>query len=107
MRNQCTLNAHGRRDAATRAMVTGCAVEILFLKPPRDGLAGQDGLRAGLVAGSFTVVKRNAFATGRERVSSVLVLEGVVDPRARGVVQVNAQTQTITSDHQFGCAHSA
>jgi hypothetical protein len=48
-------------------MVTGCAVEILFLEPPRDGLASRDGLRAGLMAGSFTVVKRNAFATGGER----------------------------------------
>jgi hypothetical protein len=57
-------------------------VEILFLKPPREGLASQDGLRAGLMAGSFTVVKRNAFATGRERVRSFLVLEDVVGARA-------------------------
>jgi hypothetical protein len=55
---------------------------ILFLEPPRDGLAGRDGLRAGLMAGSFTVVKRNAFATGRERVSSCLVLEDLVGARA-------------------------
>jgi hypothetical protein len=80
--SQCTLNASGRRDAATRAMVSGCAVEILFLEPPRDGLAGRDGLRAGLMPGSFTVVKRNAFATGRERVFGSLVLEDVVGARA-------------------------
>jgi hypothetical protein len=34
------------------------------------------------MAGSFTVVKRNAFATGRERVRSFLVLEDVVVARA-------------------------
>jgi hypothetical protein len=84
MHMQCTLNAHGRRDAATRVMVmvSGCAVEILFHKPPRDGLASRDGLRAGLMAGSFTDVKRNAFATGRERDSSFLVLEDVLGARA-------------------------
>jgi hypothetical protein len=48
-------------------MANGCAVEILFLAPPRDGLAGRDGHRTELMAESLTVVKRNAFATGRER----------------------------------------
>jgi hypothetical protein len=63
-------------------MVTGFAVGVLALEPPRDGLASRDSLRAGLMAGSFTVVKRNAFLTGRERVSGVLVLEDVVGARA-------------------------
>jgi hypothetical protein len=63
MNIQCALNAHGRRDAATKTNVAGCAVGILFLELPRDGLASRDGLRAGLMIRSFTVVKRNAFAT--------------------------------------------
>jgi hypothetical protein len=54
-------------------MVSGCAVDILFLEPHRDGLAGRDGLRAGLMTGSFAAVKRNAFATGHERISSFVV----------------------------------
>jgi hypothetical protein len=66
-------------------MMTGCAVEILFLEPPRDGLVGRDGLRAGLMAESFTVVKRNACATGRERLSDLLLLEDVVGARAKFV----------------------
>jgi hypothetical protein len=57
-------------------------VEILFLEPPRDGLASQDGLRAGQMLGSLTVVKRIAFATGRERDGSFLLLEDVVGIRA-------------------------
>jgi hypothetical protein len=87
-------------------MLSGCAVEILFLEPPRDGLAGRDGLRAGLMAESFTVVKRNASATGRERVSGFLLLEDVLGVRAQGVEKVNVRIPTVTSDHQFGCAHS-
>jgi hypothetical protein len=82
-------------------MVTGCAVEILFLEPPRDGLANRDGLRAGLMAGSFTVVERNAFATGHERVSGSLVLKDLVGVRVQGVVKVNVGRSTITSDHRF------
>jgi hypothetical protein len=82
-------------------MVTGCAVGALALERPREGLAGRDSFQAGLMAGSFTVVKRNAFATGRERVSSFLVLEDVVGVGAQGVVKVIVRTQTITSDHQF------
>ena len=92
---------HGRRDAATGAMVPGGAVGVLALEPPRDGLAGRDGLRTGLMAGSLTVVKRNAFATGQERVSSFVVLEDVVGVRAQGVVKVNVRKQTITSDQHF------
>jgi hypothetical protein len=65
---------HGRRDPAIRAMVTGCAVGVLAVERPRDGLAGRDGLQAGLMVGNFTVVKGKAFATGRERVSCSLVL---------------------------------
>jgi hypothetical protein len=42
---QCTLNAHVQRAAPIRAMVTGCAVGVLALERPRDGLAGRDGLR--------------------------------------------------------------
>jgi hypothetical protein len=63
-------------------MMTDCAVEILFLKLRRDGLASRDGIRAGLMPGSFTVVKRDAFATGRERVSRFLVMEDVLAVRA-------------------------
>ena len=77
--------------------MTGCAVEILLLEPPRDGLAGRDGLRAGLMPGSFTVVKRNPFATGRERVGSFLVLEDVLGARAQGVVKVDVRRQTIAN----------
>jgi hypothetical protein len=43
------------------------------------------------MAGSFTVVKRDAFATGRERVSSFLALEDSVGVRAHGVVKVNVR----------------
>jgi hypothetical protein len=56
-------------------MMTGCTVEFLFLEPPRDGLASRDGLQAGLMAESLTAVKRNASATGRERVSGSPLLE--------------------------------
>jgi hypothetical protein len=76
--NQCILNSHGWRDAVTRAMATGCAVGVPALERPPDGLAGRNGLRAGLMAGSFTVVKRSAFTTDRERVSSFFVLEDVL-----------------------------
>jgi hypothetical protein len=53
------------------------------------------------MAGSLTVVKRNAFATGQERVSSFVVLEDVVGVRAQSVGKVNVSRETITSDHQF------
>jgi hypothetical protein len=53
------------------------------------------------MAGSFTAFKRSAFATGRERVSSFLVLEDVAGVRARGVLKVNVSRETITSYHQY------
>jgi hypothetical protein len=83
------------------AIATACAVGVLAPEPPRDGLPGRDGLRAGLTAESFTVVKRNAFATRRGRVCSFVVLEDVVGVRAQGVVKGNAPRQTISSDHHF------
>jgi hypothetical protein len=76
-------------------------METLFLERPRDGLAGRDGHRAGLMAGSFNVVKRNAFATGRERVGSFFVLEDVIGVRAESVVKGSVRRPTITSDQQF------
>jgi hypothetical protein len=53
------------------------------------------------MAESFTVVKRNAFSSGRERVSNFLVLEDVVGTWAQGVVEVNVRRERTTSDRHF------
>jgi hypothetical protein len=53
------------------------------------------------MAGSLTVVKRNAFATGRERVSSFVVPEDVVGVQAQSVVKVNVRKLTMTSEDEY------